>query len=159
MRTALVIVVPEVEPLIGRLRERYDAAGAMGAPSHVTLVFPFGDDEAGLEELFAAAPPFDFELVGTASFPDSTLYLEPEPAEPFVRLVEALAARYPDHPPYGGTHETIVPHVTVGQSVPEDEARRIGAELPVHCRAEGVSWLEEGPDGRWRERRRFALGG
>ena len=115
MRTALVIVVPEVEPLIGRLRERYDAAGAMGAPSHVTLVFPFGDDEAGLEELFAAAPPFDFELVGTASFPDSTLYLEPEPAEPFVRLVEALAARYPDHPPYGGTHETIVPHVTVGQ--------------------------------------------
>jgi len=159
MRTALVIVVPEVEPLIGRLRERYDAAGAMGAPSHVTLVFPFGDDEAGLEELFAAVRPFDFELVGTASFPDSTLYLEPEPAGPFVRLVETLAARYPDHPPYGGTHETIVPHVTVGQNVPDEEERRIGAALPIRCRAEAVTWLEEGRNGRWAERRRFTLGG
>ena len=130
----------------------------MGAPSHVTLVFPFGDDESGLEALFAAAPPFDFELIGTASFPDSTLYLEPEPAEPFVRLVEALAARYPDHPPYGGTHETIVPHVTVGQDVPDDDERRIGAALPIRCRAEAVTWLEEGPDGRWAERRRFTLG-
>ena len=159
MRTALVILVPEVEPLIGELRRRYDVAGAMGAPSHATLLFPFGDEEDGLEELFASAEPFDYTLIGTAVFPDSTLYLVPEPAEPFLRLIQMLVARYPHYPPYGGTHGTIVPHVTVGESVPEDERRRVAAALPIGYRAESVAWLEEQADGRWAERRRFALGG
>ena len=158
MRTALVVVVPEAEALIGDLRGRYDADAGLGAPAHVTLLFPFGDDEGGLEELFAATAPFDFTLTATASFSDATLYLEPHPAEPFVTLIEALIARFPEFPRYGGTHETIVPHVTVGRHVPDDEERRIAAELPLHCRADSVTWLEEQPDGRWRVRRRFALG-
>ena len=158
MATALVVLVPEAEALIGALRRRYDAHGALGVPAHATLLFPFGDDEGGLEALFAAAPPFDFDLVATAEFPDTTLYLVPEPAAPFVELIETLAARYPEFPRYGGTHETIVPHVTVGEGVPEGDARRIRAALPIHARAGSVAWLEETEDGRWRERRRFALG-
>ncbi len=159
MRTALVIVVPEAEPAIGRLRKRYDPAGAMGVPAHVTLLFPFGDEADGLQELFAGAAPFDFKLVGAASFSDSTLYLVPEPAEPFVALVEALIARYPDFPPYGGAHGAIMPHVTVGKAVPEDDERHVHAALPIAARAEAVTWLEEQPGARWGERRSFVLGG
>jgi hypothetical protein len=85
----------------------------------VTVLFPFGDDPDGLEELFAGAEPFD---VGTAP-------------------------------------GTIVPHVTVGKGVPEDDERQIQAALPIRARAESVAWLEEQAEGRWGERRRFALGG
>ena len=160
MRTALVVVVPEAEALVGALRERYDPAADMGIPAHVTLVFPFGDDAEELEGLFSASAPFDFELARTARFEDEpVLYLAPEPAEPFVRLVESLAARFPDFPPYDGAHDTIVPHLTVGWSVPAGVEAALAPQLPIRARAEHVTWFEEWEPGRWRERRRFALGG
>ena len=40
----------------------------------------------------------------------------PDPAEPFRRLTAALAAAFPDYPPYGGRHDDVVPHLTVAQS-------------------------------------------
>jgi hypothetical protein len=51
-----------------------------------------------------------------------------------------------------------VPHLTVGEAVPEDDVREVEGALPIRARAESVTWLEERPDGRWDERRRFALG-
>ncbi len=161
MRTALVIVVPEAEPLVGHLREQYDhPAGGLGVPAHVTLLFPFGDDADGLEELFAGVAPFDFSLSHTARFVEEpVLYLAPEPADAFVRVTEALVARYPEFPPFGGEYDTIVPHLTVGYDVPKDVEERLRPSLPIHARAETVTWLEERPDGRWAKRRRFLLGG
>ena len=84
MRTALVVVVPEAELLVGRLREQYDhPAGGLGVPAHVTLLFPFGDHADGLEELFAAAEPFDFSLARTARFAEQPiLFLAPERRRP-----------------------------------------------------------------------------
>ncbi|HVN61558.1 MAG TPA: 2'-5' RNA ligase family protein [Gaiellaceae bacterium] len=161
MRTALIVVVPEAEPLVGRLRERYDhPAGGLGVPAHITLLFPFGDDPEGLEELFAAAAPFDFELARTERFAEQPiLYLAPEPAEPFVQLIEALIARYPGFPPFRGEYAAIVPHLTIGYDVPGEIEDSLRPSLPIRTRAETVTWLEEQAGGHWRERRRFALGG
>ena len=39
-RSALIVAVPEVEPLVGDWRSRYDNA-TLGVPAHVTLLFPF----------------------------------------------------------------------------------------------------------------------
>ena len=36
--TALIVPVPEVEPIVGRFRDRYDPAAADGIPAHVTVV-------------------------------------------------------------------------------------------------------------------------
>ena len=41
------------------------------------------------------------------------LYLEPDPAHPFVDMIEAVAERFPEHPPFGGEFDTVVPHLTV----------------------------------------------
>ena len=60
VRTALVIAVPEAEPLVGPARSRYDLADKTGIPAHITILFPFGDRDDGLDELFARFPPFDF---------------------------------------------------------------------------------------------------
>ena len=83
----------------------------------------------------------------------------PEPAAPFVALIETLIARFPEFPPYSGAHGTIVPHVTVGHAVPVDDVLEVEAALPIAARADTVTWLEERADGRWGERRRFTLSG
>src|SRR5262249_41914164 len=88
VRTALVIAVPEAEPVVGRLRSLYNDAAPTGIPAHVTLLFPFGDRDDGLAELFARFEPFDFALTETRRWPD-VLWLTPEPAEPFIQLTTA----------------------------------------------------------------------
>ena len=55
--------------------------------------------------------------------------MEPEPREPFVELTQAVWRRWPGHPPYGGAHREIVPHLTLAVGA-EDAARR---GLEVHA--------------------------
>ena len=38
---ALVVLVPEAEASVGRLRQRYDPSAAVGMPAHITLNYPF----------------------------------------------------------------------------------------------------------------------
>jgi 2'-5' RNA ligase len=159
VRTALVIAVPEAEPVVGPLRARYDDADVTGIPAHVTLLFPFGDRDDGLAELFAAFAPFDFALTGVRRWPD-VLWLAPQPAERFAELTLALVERYPEHPPYEGVHDDLIPHLTVAmrkQAPPEVEAE-LRRALPIAATARDVVQLEEHEPDRWRERHRFPLG-
>ncbi len=83
-RTALIIAVPEAEPVVGEWRERYDNA-RLGVPAHVTLLFPFValeklDDAllAELRELFASQPAFSFSFPIEAEVGEVTLLVEDE---------------------------------------------------------------------------------
>ena len=98
--SALIVAVPEAEPLVGKWRLRYDNA-SLGIPAHVTLLFPFLPagklDEASfaeLRELFAAQPAFSVAFPLVARFPE-IVWLAPEPAEPFRLLTELIFGRYP----------------------------------------------------------------
>jgi hypothetical protein len=102
--TALVVVIPEVEPLVAPWRERFTADGARGMPPHVTLLYPFADEAevndvlTDVEDALAPFAPFEATFARTARWPD-VLYLEPAQPRPFVALVEALAAAFPQYPP------------------------------------------------------------
>jgi hypothetical protein len=158
MRTALLIPVPEAEPVVGDLRRRYDAA-ENGVPAHVTILAPFGDTDEGLAELFAAFEPFDFALARLERWP-GVLWLAPEPAEPFSALTRAVWERYPEYPPYEGAHETVIPHLSVGHHVepPPEVDAELRRRLPIAARATHIVQLEEHAPDRWRERGRLALG-
>ena len=135
-------------------------------------LFPFlAPDEIGraeiddLEALFADADPFDFMLAAVAEFP-GVWYLAPEPAESFRALTRSVVARYPDCPPYGGVHGSVItPHLTVAQSANPVEFATIGAELkaactamlPIRSRAQTVL-LMHNVAGEWTVRRSFRLG-
>jgi 2'-5' RNA ligase len=162
--TALVVLLPELEPLIGGWRRRYTGNGARGMPPHVTLIIPFADssevDERleGIGRVISEFAPFRVALRETARFPE-LLYLRPEPAEPFVAMTEAVADAFPEFPPYGGEFDEIVPHVTVAQS--EDEVlagveRELLPHLPVETRCERA-WLVENTPAGWRRHTAFAL--
>ena len=71
-------------------------------------------------------------------------------------------SRWPDHPPYGGTFETVIPHLTVVESedapLDADRADR-RAGHPVHGRrAERLELWCQDAAGRWRPRWRMPFG-
>src|SRR5512140_2210757 len=104
IESALIIAVPEAEPLVKTLRERFDWSAAQGVPAHITIDYPFIPPDkitlevlADLQEFFAQFAAFDFTLPETRRFP-AVLYLAPSPAEPFKVLIHAIVERYPKYP-------------------------------------------------------------
>jgi 2'-5' RNA ligase len=165
-RSALIVAVPEAEPLVDEWRLRYDNA-SLGVPAHVTLVFPFmpagdlGDALFGeLRELFAAQPAFTVVFSRVARFTE-VAWLAPEPAEPFRLLTELILRRYPGYPPYEGIHDEVIPHLTVavgGGTLPDRVEAALTPHLPIAADVCEIVLLEEQPDGHWRTRERFPLG-
>ena len=163
--TALVVLLPELEPLLGPWRCRYSGDGPRGMPPHVTLIFPFADtDEIGnrlgvVARVLGAFAPFEIAFRQTARFP-KLLYLRPEPTNGLVAMTEALADAFPEFPPYGGRFDEIVPHVTVAESE-EDKVlagieRELVTQLPVKARV-WRAWLVENKAAGWRRRVPFPL--
>lgn len=141
---------------------------SIGVPAHVTILFPFVPayrvDDPLLDELrtlFSRFDSFDAVFARAERF-ERVLWLAPEPAEPFIAMTRAVVDRWPEHPPYEGEHETIVPHLSVAMGDPAATAeaeRAVVPGLPVRTRVHQVTLLEEvEPDwGRWRSRARFPL--
>jgi 2'-5' RNA ligase len=157
-RTALIVVVPEAEPYVAELRLAHDSSARLGVPAHITILFPFAPadevDEGAVGDLLAAQAAFDFQLASVEHFDDGVTYLAPVPSEPFAALTQAVARRFPACPPYEGMFETVIPHLTVGETMLE-----LDPPFPIACRTREVVLIEEQePGGRWLERRRFPLG-
>lgn len=170
--SALVILVPEAEAAAGRCRSLYDPSAAVGVPAHVTILYPFKSPGAiteqdldALRAIFGRSPQFDFALAELRRFPD-VLYLAPEPSAPFVALTEAVVARYPETPPYGGVYAEIIPHLTLAQPADATDLEQIEAEfrgtcarhLPVRATAAEVVLMDnDNQEHIWRVRAIFPL--
>jgi len=167
--TGFIVPVPQAQPWVGDLRDRFDASAALGVPPHVTLLFPFMApeqvDASVLQDIRGAldgASAFDFTMAGVARFA-ATAYLEPSPPAPFIDLTERLVRRFPQFPPFGGEFPTIVPHLTVAHG-DATEVDRVCAELTARIAKRGAIRgvcdhvvLLENSSGRWREMHAFAL--
>lgn len=166
--SAVLLCVPEAEPLVHAWRRSGDPSAARGVPAHVTLLAPFlpaSAVDAGvlgeLEWFFAGVDAFELVFSRLACFEPDVLYLDPDgPA--LDQLAGALARRWPEAPPYGGKHERPHAHLTVVHA--DDGGLRSRAEaavqrgLPLHARAEQAAlWLcDDG--GRWSEHTTFRFG-
>jgi len=167
--SALIVPVPEAEPLVGPWRERYDDSARSGVPAHVTLLYPFlapeqigPDDLRRLRALFGSTPATRFRLVGVGRFSRGVLYLAPEPDGFLRELTRRIWALYPDRPPYGGAFDDVIPHLTVAQvddhTVLDEVETAVAAGLPVVTEAV-QAWLMLQDEGdRWRAGHVFPLG-
>jgi 2'-5' RNA ligase len=161
------VEVPEAESVVAEWRLRYTLDAPAGIPAHVTILFPFveparlGDVEERLGEIISGTPAFQLVFARTARWPE-ILYLEPEPAEPFVALTREIEREWPDQPPYGGAHETIVPHLTVAESpdraVLDRAAASVEPQLPVATHVHEASLFVEDHEGHWHEHSRLPFG-
>jgi 2'-5' RNA ligase len=160
--TELSIPVTCATPLVESWRGR---TRGMRASHHFTVLDPFvpsflldAEVEEAVSQILLELPPFSYDLVRLERFP-GVLYLAPEPAEPFIAVIEALCRRFPNYPPYGGAHDAIIPHVTLAQGdEPPGLAEYVQQRLPVRGRVEEVWLMRETPDGTWSAGRRFNLG-
>jgi len=126
-------------------------------PAHVTVLWPSPGDATGVATVLAPFDPFDVTFARLDRFP-GVLWLAPEPAEPLAAMTEAMVARFPEFPPYGGVFSSIVPHLTVAQTQLDETAQLIEPLLPLGSRAGSVV-LYESADGRhWQEHTVFDLG-
>jgi 2'-5' RNA ligase len=163
-QSAVIVVVPEVEPVVGWWRAAHDLAAAVGVPAHVTIVYPFLPedrlDEAAVRQVVAGHPPFTVVFARVGRFP-GVVHLEPEPGGPFRDLTGALVRRWPEAPPYGGVFDEVVPHLTVAHDAPEEalEAaeRDVAMRLPVTAVVEAVRLIVFDGE-RWRHRATLPLG-
>ena len=170
IETALIVPVPEAEEVVGPYRARFDQAARWGVPAHVTALYPFVPPDDITDELLdavretvAATAAFAVEFRELRWFGEQVVWLAPTPDQPFRDLTQALWARFPDQPPYGGVFDDVVPHLTIGHDVPVPDLRAaagaVAERLPVRAQAREV-WLMVGapePDS-WRTAARFTLG-
>jgi 2'-5' RNA ligase len=171
-QSAIVVPVPEAEPVVGRFRARLDPAAGWGVPAHVTILFPFVPPDAitgTVIEMAAAAvksvPAFSCEFAQTGWFGDDVVWLAPEPAAPFRALTSATYAAFPLYPPFGGSYPDVVPHLTIGHQAGFGPAALRAAQaevrhaLPIRTRVK-VAWLMTGgtAPGSWAPLAELPLG-
>jgi 2'-5' RNA ligase len=156
--TAVVVLIPEAEPVVSADRFRYDWSAARGVPAHVTILYPFRPelDELGaatVETICRSREAFQVTFRSAGRFPGQVVWLRPDPSEPFSALIDAFISAFPECPPYGGQVSSPVPHLTVADGVDECTAdeleRKLIVGLPVSSVVERLTLLVEGADGRW----------
>ena len=168
--SALVIEVPEAEPAVSQWRELYDPGAKWGVPAHITVVYPFvppGMIDAGLlsrvAEAAAGIGAFDFLLDEVDQFGTEVLYLTPNPQERFVALTSTIVDEWPQHQPYGGAYDEVIPHLTIAHTNRGASFSAVGSRvadhLPIRGRADTVSLMTGTLEAAsWETLHRFALG-
>ena len=170
IESALVVLIPEAEDLVGSFRNQFDPSAAAGVPAHVTIVYPFKppfelttETIAVLQELFSSTASFEVCFTGPKKFP-GVLYLSPEPDQLFRRLTERIIEQFPEVSPYAGQFADVIPHLTIAHgndsqqldSIAADFERQADGRLPIRSTVNEVTLLDN-QSGRWQARHRFSL--
>ncbi len=170
MHSAVIVPVPAAEPVVGTHRARLDRAAGWGVPAHVTIVFPFAppgelDDDAvaRLAAAVASVPRARVTFDGTDWFGEDVLWLAPRPPDVFLTLTEAVQGAFPQHRPYAGAYDEVVPHLTVGHHAPyptlREAERATRALLPFDADiASAALWTGSDRPGGWSQVRTSPLG-
>lgn len=158
--SAVVVPVLDTGPLVQELRLQYDPSAKAGVPPHVTLMFPFlppgeliESKVDALAALLGGTEHFDFSLTHVREFEQGVVYLEPEPAEPFIQLTKKIGDLFGLLPFGGEFGDTSVPHLTVttpeSRMTIEQIAKQLEPLLPIQSVAD-TGWLMVGSNsGTW----------
>ena len=139
-QTAVIVPVPAADPLVDRHRRHLDAAASWGVPAHVSVLYPFVEpadvDDRVIATLAAAVvsvAAFDCCFERTRWFGRDVLWLDPEPAGWFHDLTTTVWGAFPDHAPYAGAHDDVIPHLTIAERRLGDLAALQAAEQSVRA--------------------------
>jgi poly(A) polymerase len=128
-----VVVIPheEIWGPIQELRRVWDRQLRRWMP-HITFLYPFRfaeelpSSESRAREVCASFTPFSVRLERFRSFSHSrgnhTIWLEPHPSEPFVKLQDALWRAFPECDDVRKFEDGYTPHLSIGQYKGEEIA-------------------------------------
>ncbi|GAB3145189.1 2'-5' RNA ligase family protein [Amycolatopsis sp. NPDC004378] len=144
--TALVILLPDAEPVLAAARRVDPALVRPGLPAHVTALYPFLPDASLTDEVLAAVrslavdvAPAEVRLAEFVTAPGFAAI----PTPSLQPVTDAACARWPDIPPYGGRFGPRPPaHVTVAMGGEDETLARVAGEvrplLPLNVRADAL---------------------
>jgi 2'-5' RNA ligase len=137
-------------------------------PPHVTLLAPWAaaDDGEALERLRAVARrgrPLRIEFATAEIFAGSgVVYLVPTRTQQLADLFADVHAAFPDHPPYDGIFDDVVPHLTVSADGGPEQLAQVRAALaehgPVAAETDRICVFGRGDDDVWRQTASVLLG-
>ncbi|WP_338051295.1 2'-5' RNA ligase family protein [Pseudonocardia acidicola] len=163
-----MLPVPAADPLLTAVAAQYPDTVREGLPAHLTVLYPFVPaDELDASVIEACARIVD----GLAPLPvrfarcrarPGLIYLAPEPPDQVQRLLEAVWARWPDIPPYGGKYADASAHVSIALGPQEADrdaiVRLVEPLLPIKSRLAELQVAVLG-EGGWAIRSRLPFGG
>jgi 2'-5' RNA ligase len=164
--TALVLLVPEADPLVEPWRLRFDPSAARGVAAHVTVLGPFlpemeiaGSDVDALKAIATRTPYLHLRFERTSRFP-GVLWLDPTAAT-CLPLFHTVHKRWPKCIPYGDPDLEVVPHLTVtrtaGPEAMSSVEAALAASLPLDAEIRTMTLLAF--DGtKWRRLTDFPFG-
>jgi len=167
--SVLLVEVPAAEPAVHWHREHLDANASLGIPAHITVLSPFTPPQlisplvlAELERVFSQHRRFHFQLAATGWFGQDVLWLAPTDPAPFRALTDSVYQAFPAYPPFGGQHEVLIPHLTIGHGYPPNELRAaetsILPQLPIEAEAATITLMtEQSAGGQWDKAATFHL--
>jgi 2'-5' RNA ligase len=148
--SALLLLVPEAEPLVQHWRAHHDPSAAEGMPAHITVLDPFLPEKCIDEKALRGIARFceerpcltiDFATVGRFS---SVLWLDPG-SSGCDELLKAVHERWPDCLPYGQSNLEVIPHLTITDGADEATTQRaeddVVGKLPLHAEVPGSSLM------------------
>ncbi|HEX8495905.1 MAG TPA: 2'-5' RNA ligase family protein [Actinomycetales bacterium] len=142
--SSVLIAVPELAAFTSQWRSTSYAPQAPALtierrfPPHVTLLTPFGEPDDGellvrLQRVATEHQPFELVFRRASRFgPDGAIWLVPEPVSVLRELALAVAAAFPEHPPYLGRYADPVPHLTVTVAGDDGTLAQVQAALDEH---------------------------
>jgi len=163
--SALVVLVPEADPIVESWRIQFDPSAQEYMPAHLTVLYPFMPDAqidahavASLATFFADQQGAPLTFGSINSWP-GTIWLDPE-SEVSTTLLDNTRRHWPEFLPYGRTDIEPIPHLTVGDGVSDEDALRIHEALTLHLplvsRLDAVDLMVF--DGkRWTSKHQFPL--
>ncbi|MCA1711078.1 MAG: 2'-5' RNA ligase family protein [Actinobacteria bacterium] len=171
MQSAVLLAVPEAEPLVSQWRAKGDPSAAHGVPAHVTLLYPFLPaeqvDDGVLGELawfFKGVDSFPVRFTRVARWEHvGVVYLAPE-SDVLTQLTRSLARRWPECPPYSGEIpvDELIPHLTIvhtdDRALRQSAANDVSPKLPLKAVAREASLWVRGEDDEWTVRQTFPFG-
>ena len=171
--TALIVLLPEADPVVGPFRAPHDSGAARGVPAHITILYPFMPtdvlDPKVVDELrsaFSSIAAFEISLTSIEWFNHDVVYIRPEPDAVLRQMIALVVERWPQWPPYGGEHPDPTPHLTIGDSADlsamRQAAEQVRRRLPLHvevCKVQLYAGRAERgtPTGTWHHRLTFPL--
>lgn len=169
--TAILLCVPEAEPLVHEWRAKGDPSAAHGVPAHVTLLYPFLPAErvdagvlAELEWFFKGVDSFPVGFDRVGRFEQHGVVFLQSGSDALGQLTRALARRWPECPPYSGEIpvDEVVPHLTIVQTddraLRQSAANAVSPGLPVRFLAERAALWSCDDAGEWSETATFRFG-
>ena len=172
--TGLILALPQLAAFTSRWRATSYARDHPGLPierrfpPHVTLLTPWAPVEdveamARLRAVAAAAQPLELEFASAQMFADSgVVYLAPTRVPPLAALFDDLIGAFPEHPPYEGRFDTVVPHLTVSADGSAQVLAEVRAALaengPVRTEVDRICVFGRDDDDVWRQAAAVALG-